>query len=400
MATKVNASVQNMTKHLKDLGLSDKENTNGYFLGPKSGGGSKFVIFLPAKNRMDIPYTKKTRKDFLTNELLPTLSNFNGAKYDTVQKNSSAGQVSFMGSQVFIIAKLIASKGAGASKGVAFEFDLEKDFNQHKEGSNRFIYPEFMKEFNDMVLKNGEITNVEVTGKENTPRPLKFDGQGLYCSLRGGARTTKIGSGLADLKLMVKNSSGRMETVNLSAKFGNTVTFFNSGLGKNTFPPAGAFPDEFFKTGMLKEDGPGDRILKLFGIDPQRFKDVFEGYKPKEGLLTSPKKAEKAIEMVTLTGQQKTELQAFIKTIIGEDYWLLHLDNRKHIHMFEMNSTFLSKAAMPTTNLTIEYPVGGSAKRIDIKLETTLYKLNFNIRSKQAGAIYPTHIMCDYSFKH
>jgi hypothetical protein len=68
--------------------------------------------------------------------------------------------------------------------------------------------------------------------------------------------------------------------------------------------------------------------------------------------------------------------------------------------MFDMTESFLEQASNITTNLTIEYPVGGSAKRIDIKLETKLYELNFNIRSKAAGVTFPTHIMCDYKFKH
>ncbi len=66
-----------------------------------------------------------------------------------------------------------------------------------------------------------------------------------------------------------------------------------------------------------------------------------------------------------------------------------------------MTEKFLEEAATITSSsMKILYPVGGSAKRIDIKLETKLYELNFNIRSKAAGVTYPTHIMCDYKFKH
>ena len=66
-----------------------------------------------------------------------------------------------------------------------------------------------------------------------------------------------------------------------------------------------------------------------------------------------------------------------------------------------MTESFLTEASTITSpELTIYYPVGGSAKRIDIKLETKMYELNFNIRSKAAGVTYPTHIMCDYKFKH
>jgi len=94
-------------------------------------------------------------------------------------------------------------------------------------------------------------------------------------------------------------------------------------------------------------------------------------------------------------------LQGFLKTIIGHNYYLCHLDDKKNVHLFVMTEKFLTEASTITSShLTIYYTVGGSAKRIDIKLETKMYELNFNIRSKAAGVTYPTHIMCDYKFKH
>lgn len=394
---KVTATVQNLTKFLKDLGISSTENKTGYFIAPKTATGKEFIIFLPEKNRNNIQYTKKSRSDFLKNELLPALYNFNGAKYELIPKNSTAGQISFSGSQIYIIPKLIAMKGAGASQGAAFEYDLEKDFNSLISEKNVFIYPKFMKEFEEKVLKGEKVISVEVTGKENTPRPLKFDSKGLYCSLRGGPRTTDIGEGLADVKVVAKTKNGQSKTYDLSAKFGNTVTFFNSGLGSGTFPPSGAFPPDEFASGSF-QDKRGLAILDMFGLDPKRFRDVFVNYKEKTGVIKSA--APKAKETVVLSSKRKTQLEEFLKTVIGENYYLLHLDNKKEVHMFHMTKSFLEKASKIITDLTIEYPVGGSAKRVDIKLETELYELNFNIRSKQAGITYPTHIMCDYKFKH
>jgi hypothetical protein len=397
MAVKLVATSQNLATFLKKLGISDKENSSGYFTAPKTGAGKEFVIFLPEKNRRNVVYTKKTRADFLINELLPSLSNFKGAKYVLNKKNSTAGQVSFDGSQIYIIAKLIAMKGAGASKGAAFEYDLEKDFKSMISGKNSYIYPKFMKEFEEKVLKGDNVISVDVTGKENTPRPLKFDAKGIYCSLKGGARTTDIGGGLADVKVKVKTKTG-IKTLDLSAKFGSTVTFFNSGLGSGTFPPSGAFPDDEFKKGQFTTKS-GLAILELFGLNPKKFRDVFVNYKEKTGVIKKTA-APKHKETVSVSGKRKTELENFLKTIIGHNYYLLHLDNKKTVHMFKMTETFLESASEITTDLTIEYPVGGSAKRIDIKLETKLYELNFNIRSKAAGITFPTHIMCDYKFKH
>ena len=398
MATKVTATVQNITKLLTDLKVSNSENLTGYFEGPKSATGKKFIIFLPQKNRLGQAYTDKGRKDFLVNELLPNLTGFKGPKFEVVKTNSTGGQISFTGSQIFIITKLIAKKGAGASKGAAFEYDLEKDFNQLIKGTNRFLYPNFMKEFQDTVIKDGTVISVEVTGKENTPRPLKFDTKGIYCSMKGGARTTDIGAGLADVKVKVKHGNVT-KVLDLSAKFGNTVTFFNSGLGRGTFPPSGAFPNDEFKSGVFKTES-GLAILELFGLDPKKFRDVFVKYKEKSGVMKKTA-APKNEETVEITAKRKAELTGFLKTIIGHNFYLCHLDDKKNVHLFVMTEKFLDDASTITSNnLKILYPVGGSAKRIDIKLETKLYELNFNIRSKAAGVTYPTHIMCDYKFKH
>jgi len=402
MATKVTPTVQNITKLLTDLGVSDSENLTGYFDGPKSATGKKFIIFLPQKNRLGQAYTDKGRKDFLVNELLPSLTGFKGPKFEIVKKNSTGGQISFTGSQIFIITKLIAKKGAGASKGAAFEYDLEKDFNQLIKGTNRFLYPDFMKEFQDMVIKDGTVISVEVTGKKNTARPLRFDNKGIYCSMKApgmsGARTTNIGVGLADVKVKVKYGNV-VKTLDLSAKYGNTVTFFNSGLGSNTFPPSGAFPNDEFKSGVFETES-GLAILELFGLDAQRFRDVFVKYKEKSSVMKKVK-APKYEETVQITAERKVELEGFLKTIIGHNFYLCHLDDKKNVHLFNMTEKFLNEAASITsTSLKILYPIGGSAKRIDIKLETKLYELIFNIRSKAAGITYPTHIMCDYKFKH
>jgi hypothetical protein len=383
---------------LANLGVSDSENLTGYFEGPKSATGKKFIIFLPQKNRLGQAYTDKGRKDFLVNELLPNLIGFKGPKFEIVKKNSTGGQISFTGSQIFIITKLIAKKGAGASKGAAFEYDLEKDFNQMIKGTNKFLYPDFMKEFQDKVIKDGTVISVEVTGKKNTARPLKFDTKGIYCSMQGAARKTDIGKGLADVEVKVKYGNV-VKTLNLSAKYGNTVTFFNSGLGSNTFPPNGAFPNDEFKSGVFETES-GLAILELFGLDAQRFRNVFVKYKEKSGVMKKVK-APKYEETVQITTKRKVELTGFLKTIIGHNFYLCHLDDKKNVHLFNMTEKFLDEAASITsTNLKILYPIGGSAKRIDIKLETKLYELTFNIRSKAAGITYPTHIMCDYKFKN
>ena len=40
----------------------------------------------------------------------------------------------------------------------------------------------------------------------------------------------------------------------------------------------------------------------------------------------------------------------------------------------------------------------GKGKRLDMHLESSVYKFMFNLRNKQGGK-YPSHIMCDYKKK-
>ena len=90
----------------------------------------------------------------------------------------------------------------------------------------------------------------------------------------------------------------------------------------------------------------------------------------------------------------------FIKTVIGYGYILVHKNANNTVDSYNITEEFLSSAAMPISDtVEIHYPVAGSAKRIDIKVETKNFHLNFNIRNKQGG-ILPSHIMCDYKIKH
>ena len=58
----------------------------------------------------------------------------------------------------------------------------------------------------------------------------------------------------------------------------------------------------------------------------------------------------------------------------------------------------MEQLAQPSKG-TIYYGGKTSAgKRIDVEIDTPFIALKFNIRNKQGG-VYPSHIMCDYTFK-
>lgn len=369
-------SVTSLSAKLKKLGYATKENTTGYFVAPKTMTGKEFIIYLPSK------YTKKDRIPFLKDILTNALKEFKSKYVSGQGTKSTAGQVSFNGSEIFVICKLIAAKGGGENKGNIFETDLENDFKKLINETGKFKYPEFMEEFKKM-LKTDRVIKVEGTGKLNTSRPLKSDANGLYVSVKGGSRTSDIGKGLADLIITTK----AQKKFNLSLKYGSTVTFFNSGVGR-------IFVEADFKKGKFN-DPTAKALLDMFKIDPIKFRNVFMNYKAPDP-LGKKTKAEKNIEKVTIN---QSKLKAFIKTVIGKNYHLVHLSSDGSIHMIPMTESFLEKSSTPINNtVDIHYPVGGSAKRIDIKLETSTFELNFNIRNKQGG-ILPSHIMCDYKIK-
>jgi hypothetical protein len=375
------ATVTSLKAALKKLKLTEATNPkeiNGHFLAPKSVTGKEFIIYLPEQ------YGKKDRAGFLDKTLGPALKEFK-PKFDARSTKSTAGALTFQGSQIYIIAKLLSAKGGGGNKGIDFEKNLENDFKLLLEDKSNFMYKDFMYEFTEQI-KPDKVKRIEAVGGLNTPRPLAVSGGKLYVSVRGGPRNENIGSGLADL--VAHTQKGKK--IPLSLKYGSTVTFFNSGVGR-------VFDAESFKKGDFSKNEISKQLIELFGIDPIRFRNVFMNYKAPDPLAKKGK-AEKDEVIVKLTPQKKKDLISFIRTVIGHGYYLIHEHNDHSVSFYNINEKFLDKASNVISDLTILYPKGGAAKRIDIKLETDVFHLNFNIRNKQGG-ILPSHIMCDYKIK-
>lgn len=374
------ANFTTLKKALTDTGLvqiSDPKKMDGHFIAPKSATGKEFVIYLPSD------YSKKDRGTFLGGALASSLKSLK-PKFLARHKGSSAGALTFTGSQCYIIAKLVASKGGGGNKGIDFEKNLEKDFKNFIADKSDFIYKDFIYDYTSKLGK--KIKSVESVGGLNTPRPLSITGGELYVSVRGGARNENIGMGLADLMLTTVDD----KKISLSLKYGSTVTFFNSGVGK-------IFNAEDFKNGDFSNSPIAEELFSLFGIDSTRFRNVFMNYRSPDPLAKKGK-AEKDEVIIKPTASQKQKLENFIRTVIGHGYVLVHEHNDHSIDYYDMTPKFLNKAANIISDISILYPKGGSAKRVDIKVETDIFHLNFNIRNKQGG-ILPSHIMCDYKIK-
>jgi hypothetical protein len=363
------ADIETVAKKIK-FSKSDSKKENTYF-----SKGNIFFFFLSSKTKLT------QRESIIKNEIMPMLMKFN-PEYTKPISGSTAGGVTFNSSPIKIIAKIgIAPGQASANKGNQFESSLLEDFNLYKKDDMRFKYASFMKQFIEKELKGKAIKEAIQTGGENVPRPLMTAGSELYVSVRSQPKTYKIGSGLADIKLTDESN----KIFNLSLKYGSTVSFFNSGVGK-IFTNAD-FTNRKFASPMALP------LLDLFGIDPDRFINIFLNYNP----AIEAKKAAKQIETPKVNILKISE---FMKTVIGTDYHLIHLaQNQRDIHYLNMTPETLNKAATITSGVHVEYPLNGSAKRIDIKFESSIFEFKVNIRNKQGG-ISPSHIMCDYKFKH
>ena len=368
-AKQTTANVDSVTEALQKLGYISisksfdftKAKPKTFYFIPPSSRGKEFLLYIPES------YAKSDRPKVL-NELSKKLVKLK-ATFKPQYGGTTRPAVAFTGSDVFINGKMIAAKGGKGNKGNEFEDKLELDFQNYITGgypfnAKNYNYPEFMQEFTTMLAKNKEkIKSARKVGQANTPRPLGINGDQLYVSVRGGARATKIGAALSDIDVVTTK-----RTIHLSLKYGSTVTFMNSGVGK-------FFPRDRFVKGKQADfsDLPyAMAIFKTFGIDPKKFQKVFTDY-VEPGPEEKKRKAEK--EIVEFKAD-KTRMENLIKTAIGYDYMLLHLDSKGHIHIQDMTEAYLKQAAsLATDTVQILYPKKGSAKRVDMIVTTKKFKL-------------------------
>jgi len=274
------------------------------------------------------------------------------------------------------------------NKGIVFEHDLSRDFGLYvKSGSDpqaRGIkYKTFVEEYTKVSgIENNGLAEIVDMGALNQKRPLVFSGNDILV----GGSDTNIGKTVTDITLV----DGKGNNLFLSLKFGNTVTFMNSGVTK-------IFPESDFKKGSFTNPG-AKNLLSLFGVNEKKFIDVFLRAEKAAGKTVNKTGDTKDIIDVS-SKVNKQKLHKFIKTAVGHGYWLIHLDNRGHVHHYNMTKQIMERGTKPGS-VVVHYPSKSApAKRIDVAIDTPMFELKMNIRNKQAG-IFPSHIMLDYKIKH
>lgn len=258
-----------------------------------------------------------------------------------------------------------------ASKGFSFEKEVEADLTAYSEGRAEFNYPDLTKAIvEEFGLKPGNF-KVIPEGAENKPRPLQFTESGPII----GYSEETIAATLTDVTLEKEGKK-----IYLSLKYGNTLTFFNSGVKK-------IFADSDFEDGKI-DNSNGRALLDTFGIDNEIFCRVFNEYG----------KTDFKQYHTTSNDFDQEKLFNLVHSGIGSGYYMLK-GTKGGYSFYEITEEYAKKAATPISGIEVQYGgTDGKGKRVDIKFESESYYFKVNIRNKQGG-LYPSHIMCDYKKK-
>ena len=263
---------------------------------------------------------------------------------------------------------------ASKNRGNAFEVDFVNNFEYYAEDFSKCCGVD-VEELLDATI--------DLTGGNNSKRPLKISNSGITV---GDIRTS--GDLLADVVINTKNK------INTSLKFGPKVTFINAGV-KPYFPEK-SFSD-YKETGKYIATKEGQMILDFFGLEAEKFANVFVNYTGDE----TGKRSKSEKEEVDVTDiAKRPEFYEFLMSVVGCNYILVHKVNNKRVNYYDLTTPDnVKKFIGNIEKMVIEYPIDGKKKAVDITLDTTGLNLKFNFRNKQGG-VNPNQLMADYKIKH
>ena len=262
----------------------------------------------------------------------------------------------------------------------------------------RELHNRFVEILNGQVPKGLYATQalkiIEITSKTFGSAPMKSvleagANKARPLILEGGEPIIKPGvpmqhgPQLTDITLHHKNTKKSY----LSLKFGNTLTFVNSGVARYFFPATE------MATGALTNP-TGIAVLKALGIENEKFCKVFKDYGKIQGTTTVPNHIENVSNKVNKQG-----LHRLLTTAIGANYWMVHGKEGGIVDFWFMPGNKNAAMATITGPITLMYGgKDGKGKRIDMAFSNQYFDFKLNIRNKQGG-LYPSHLMVDYKSK-
>jgi hypothetical protein len=296
--------------------------------------------------------------EYLNNELDIELDPIEGSKWNGVSIKWGEGSRGGRG---------INSKGIGFENELISDLELLREYGISDSNKDQFKYPNLIIEISkELGLKEGNFEVIPEAHK-NQSRPLGFKSGGPIVEFSAGSAAAT----LTDITIDKGNAK-----YYLSAKFGNTLTFFNSGITK-------ILPASEIKSGKITNPD-GISLLDTFGIDNETFCKVFNEYGDTTFTNTD----------IASTKYSISKMKNLIKSGIGEGYYMVKAGGKST--QFEYIDSGYTNAASDTSAPIVYYGgMGGTGKRVDVIFESSTYKFKVNIRSK-SGDLYPTHIMCDY----
>jgi hypothetical protein len=299
--------------------------------------------------------------EYLNNELDIELDPIDGAKWNGISIKWGEGSRGGRG---------IKSKGLGFEGELIADLELLREEGISESNKDQFIYPDLTIEISkELGLKKGNF-KVIPEGAKNQSRPLGFKSGGPVVEFSQGSAAET----LTDITIDKKGTK-----YYLSAKFGNTLTFFNSGITK-------ILPASEIKAGKIT-NSDGVALLDTFGIDNETFCKVFNDYPDADFSKVNGASTKYSI----------SKMKNLIKSGIGEGYYMVKAGGKSS--QFEHIDSKYTDTASDISAPVIYYGgIGGNGKRVDVTFESPTYKFKINIRNKQGG-LYPTHIMCDYTKK-
>ena len=224
-----------------------------------------------------------------------------------------------------------------------------------------------------------QIVDVEQEGGKNQPRPIEVTGNTVYIA------PTRHQDHAAKLTDITVTHANRTKSY-LSAKYGPTLTFMNSG--SKTVVTDNEIMNYNVTSAKAKN------LFRIFGIDEDIFCDVFNNYGKASQTNKSLKHSGKS-ESADIPAIKK-----FTQTAMGSDYWMVHAQTNGKVDMYYMDpKDVIGNYSTVVGDVVIRYGgKSGNAKRINVEYSSANFDFTFNIRSK-GGTVFPTNIMLDYKSK-
>ena len=270
------------------------------------------------------------------------------------------------------------SGGKKPNKGNVFEVDLFNTLDDILKGKSP--KGKYKKEAEKIIQMAGKAMGSAVKeaipeGGKNKSRPIVMSG--VYPIILP-SQPEAHGEKLTDITLRHANN----KPTYLSLKYGDTLTFINSGVAKEHFL------ENDMKTGKVSMKS-GQQILKAFGVNNQKFCKVFNDYG--DGKQVDPHEVKVKLD--------KTTLKKLLETAIGANYWMVHLEKNGSMYFWQITKAKNNAYSNVDGNGTLFYGgKQGRGKRIDLEFSNQYFDFQMNIRNKQSG-LYPSHIMLDYTSK-